>query len=160
MSEPKLRVGIAGLGLILPHFRHYEAAAEALNAGKHLLLAKSAAPSYAGDVATYQLAGVPRPPRLRRPGRRGPGRRGRPVRPGRVAPGRLAFESVRTEVKDYVTSVVEGRSPLIDSRDTVYAMRIVEAAYVEAAYEAIRSDEKVISLAEVERAQIDGVTVG
>jgi len=48
-----------------------------------------------------------------------------------------------------------GQRPLIDSRDTVYAMRIAEAAY-----EAIRSDEKVISLAEVERAQIDGVTVG
>jgi hypothetical protein len=37
----------------------------------------------------------------------------------------------------------------------MYPMRIVEAAY-----ESIRSDEKVISLAEVERAQIDGVTVG
>src|SRR6476469_4409514 len=86
MSEHKLRVSIAGLGLVVPHFRHYEAATKALNAGKHLLLEQPVAPSYADAAVIYQLAAVPRPPRLRRPGRRG-----RPVRPGHVAPGRLAL---------------------------------------------------------------------
>lgn len=86
MSERKLRGGIAGLGLILPHFLHYEAATKALNAGKHLPLGKPVALGYADAAVIYQLAAVPRPPRPRRPGRRG-----RPVRPGRVAPGRLAL---------------------------------------------------------------------
>jgi predicted dehydrogenase len=80
---------------------------------------------------------------------------GVPFGPDAWHPGGWHFESVLTEVKDYVTALVEGRSPLIDSRDTVYAMRIVEAAY-----ESIRSGEKVISLAAVDRAQIDGVAVG
>ena len=71
-----------------------------------------------------------------------------PFGPDAWHPGGWHFESVLTEVTDYITSLVEGRKPLIDSRDTVYALRIVEAAY-----QSIRTGEDV-SLADVERAQI------
>lgn len=44
-------------------------------------------------------------------------------------PGGWHYESVISEVTDYVRSLVEGRAPLIDSYDCAYAMRVVEAAY-------------------------------
>jgi UDP-N-acetyl-2-amino-2-deoxyglucuronate dehydrogenase len=44
-------------------------------------------------------------------------------------PGGWHYESVITEVTDYVQSLAEGRAPLIDSYDCAYAMRVVEAAY-------------------------------
>jgi predicted dehydrogenase len=80
---------------------------------------------------------------------------GVPFGPDAWHPGGWHFESVLTEVKDYIGALVEGRDPLIDSRDTVYALRVVAAAY-----ESIRSGEQVISLADVDRAQIDGATSG
>lgn len=73
---------------------------------------------------------------------------GVPFGPDAWHPGGWHFESVLTEVKDYITSLVEHREPLIDARDTVYAVRVIEAAY-----QSIRSGEEV-SLADVERAQI------
>jgi predicted dehydrogenase len=39
------------------------------------------------------------------------------------------YESVITELKDFVMSLVEGRKPLIDSNDCAYAIQVVEAAY-------------------------------
>jgi predicted dehydrogenase len=44
-------------------------------------------------------------------------------------PGGWHFESVLVEVDDFISAVVNGRQPLIDSRDTVYAIGVVEAAY-------------------------------
>ena len=62
------------------------------------------------------------------------------VAPGLDAwhPGGWHYESVLAEVTDYVDSLAEGREPLIDSRDAVYAIRIVDAAY-----ESIRGGEPV-----------------
>ncbi|MGW4407374.1 Gfo/Idh/MocA family protein [Nonomuraea sp. NPDC004702] len=54
---------------------------------------------------------------------------GVPFGPDAWHPGGWHYESVITEVTDYVRALVEGRPPLIDSGDTVYAMRVVEAAY-------------------------------
>lgn len=61
-----------------------------------------------------------------------------PFGPDAWHPGGWHYESVITEVTDYVESLVAGRRPLIDARDTVYALRIVEAAY-----ESIRSGRPV-----------------
>jgi len=66
---------------------------------------------------------------------------GVPFGPDAWHPGGWHYESVLTEVTDYVRSLVEGRPPLIDSGDTVYAMRIVEAAY-----ESIKSGRPVTGL--------------
>lgn len=52
-----------------------------------------------------------------------------PFGPDAWHPGGWHFESVLTEVTDYVDSLVEGRPPLIDSRHCVYAIEVVEAAY-------------------------------
>lgn len=71
-----------------------------------------------------------------------------PFGPDAWRPGGWHFESVLTEVTDYVTALLAGHPPLIDSRDTVYALRIVDAAY-----ESIRSGAQV-SLADVTRADI------
>jgi len=73
-----------------------------------------------------------------------------PYGPDAWHPGGWHFESVLVEVKDFITSLVEGREPLIDSRDPVYAIRIVEAAY-----ESIRNGESVIDLSGVTRADIE-----
>ncbi|MFI7423075.1 Gfo/Idh/MocA family protein [Nonomuraea sp. NPDC049684] len=54
---------------------------------------------------------------------------GVPFGPDAWHPGGWHYESVITEVTDYVRALVEGRPPLIDSGDAVYAMRVVEAAY-------------------------------
>jgi predicted dehydrogenase len=70
---------------------------------------------------------------------------GVPFGPDAWHTGGWHFESVLAEVKDYITSLAEHREPLIDSRDTVYALRVVEAAY-----QSIRTGEEV-SLAEVSR---------
>ncbi|MFI7613506.1 Gfo/Idh/MocA family protein [Nonomuraea terrae] len=66
---------------------------------------------------------------------------GVPFGPDAWHPGGWHYESVLTEVTDYVRSLVEGRPPLIDSGDTVYAMRVVEAAY-----ESIKSGRPVTGL--------------
>jgi len=42
-------------------------------------------------------------------------------------PGGWHYESVILEVKDFVLSLIEGRPPLIDSRDCAYAIKVVEA---------------------------------
>lgn len=68
-----------------------------------------------------------------------------PYGPDAWHPGGWHFESVLVEVTDYIQSLVDGRAPLIDARDTVYAVRAVEAAY-----ESIRSGSEV-SLAAVDR---------
>lgn len=44
-------------------------------------------------------------------------------------PGGWHYESVIAEVTDYVTSLVEGRRPLIDSWDCAYAIKVIEASY-------------------------------
>jgi UDP-N-acetyl-2-amino-2-deoxyglucuronate dehydrogenase len=54
---------------------------------------------------------------------------GVPFGPDAWHPGGWHFESVVTEVRDYVTSLVEGRPPMINSRDCAYAMNVVEASY-------------------------------
>jgi predicted dehydrogenase len=72
-----------------------------------------------------------------------------PYGPDAWHPGGWHFESVRVEVKDFITSLIEGRAPLIDSRDTVYALRIVEAAY-----RSIRSYESLIDLSAASRDEI------
>jgi UDP-N-acetyl-2-amino-2-deoxyglucuronate dehydrogenase len=54
---------------------------------------------------------------------------GVPFGPDAWHPGGWHFESVVSEVTDYVQSLVENRPPLIDSNDCVYAMRIIEASY-------------------------------
>ncbi|MHB8892008.1 MAG: Gfo/Idh/MocA family protein [Candidatus Limnocylindrales bacterium] len=54
---------------------------------------------------------------------------GVPFGPDAWHPGGWHWESVIAEVTDYVTSLVEGRCPLIDSRDTAYAIKVVDAAY-------------------------------
>jgi len=53
-------------------------------------------------------------------------------------PGGWHYESVITEVTDYIRSLVEGRLPMINSYDCAYAMRVVEASY-----ESIESGESV-----------------
>jgi predicted dehydrogenase len=53
-------------------------------------------------------------------------------------PGGWHFESVLVEVNDFIDSVVNDRPTLIDSRDTVYAIGAVEAAY-----KSIRSGEEI-----------------
>lgn len=73
-----------------------------------------------------------------------------PFSPDAWHPGGWHFESVLVEVKDFVASVLEGRPPLIDSRDTVYALRVVEAGY-----QSIRSGESVIDLSTVTRDEIE-----
>jgi predicted dehydrogenase len=65
-------------------------------------------------------------------------------------PGGWHFESVLSEVKDFIMSLLEKRAPLIDSRDPVYAVRIVEAVY-----ESIRTGESVIDLSAVTRDEIE-----
>ncbi len=52
-----------------------------------------------------------------------------PFGPDAWHPGGWHYESVFAEVTDFVQSLVAGREPLIDSRDAVYALRVVEAAY-------------------------------
>lgn len=63
---------------------------------------------------------------------------GVPFGPDAWHPGGWHYESVLAEVTDYVRSMVDGRPPLIDSRHTVYALEVVEAAY-----ESITSGEPV-----------------
>jgi predicted dehydrogenase len=72
-----------------------------------------------------------------------------PYGPDAWHPGGWHFESVRREVKDFITSLAGGRPPLIDSRDTVYALRIVEAAY-----HSIRTDGSLIDLSDASRDEI------
>ncbi|MDR1432007.1 MAG: Gfo/Idh/MocA family oxidoreductase [Propionibacteriaceae bacterium] len=64
-------------------------------------------------------------------------------------PGGWHFESVLTEVGDFVDSLVAGRDPLIDSRDCVYAIGVVDAAY-----RSIRAGEEVVRLDELTRKAI------
>ena len=52
-----------------------------------------------------------------------------PYAPDGWRPGGWHYESVISEVTDYVKSLVEGRPPLIDNNDAVYAIQVVEAAY-------------------------------
>ena len=52
-----------------------------------------------------------------------------PFGPDGWHPGGWHYESVIAEVSDYVTSLVEGRPPLIDSFDCAYAIKVVEASY-------------------------------
>jgi UDP-N-acetyl-2-amino-2-deoxyglucuronate dehydrogenase len=54
---------------------------------------------------------------------------GVPFGPDGWHPGGWHYESVIVEVKDYITSLVEGRKPLIDSYDCAYAIKVVEASY-------------------------------
>lgn len=61
-------------------------------------------------------------------------------------PGGWHFDSVLVEVADYVDSLVENRRTLIDSRDTVYAIGIVEAAY-----QSIRTGESVVDVSRIPR---------
>lgn len=61
-----------------------------------------------------------------------------PFGPDAWHPGGWHYESVLAEVTDYARSLVEGRPPQIDSRDAIYAIRVVEAAY-----ESIRSGKPV-----------------
>ncbi|MDR2373713.1 MAG: Gfo/Idh/MocA family oxidoreductase [Bifidobacteriaceae bacterium] len=56
-------------------------------------------------------------------------------------PGGWHFESVLVEVEDFIGSLAEGREPEIDSRDAVYAIGVVDAAY-----RSIRSDQSLIDL--------------
>ncbi len=60
---------------------------------------------------------------------RGEAIEGVPFGPDAWHPGGWHWESVIAEVTDYVTSLVEGRRPLIDSWDTAYAIKVVDAAY-------------------------------
>ncbi len=52
-----------------------------------------------------------------------------PFGPDAWHPGGWHYESVIAEVSDYVHSLVEGRSTLIDSDDAAYAIGVVEATY-------------------------------
>lgn len=54
---------------------------------------------------------------------------GVPFGPDAWHPGGWHWESVITEVTDYVESLVEGRKPLVDPWDCAYAIKAVEAAY-------------------------------
>jgi predicted dehydrogenase len=63
---------------------------------------------------------------------------GVPFGPDAWQPGGWHFDSVVDEVTDYVTSLVEGRMPAIDSWDTAYALRVIEATYA-----SVRSGEPV-----------------
>jgi predicted dehydrogenase len=54
---------------------------------------------------------------------------GVPFGPDAWHAGGWHFESVISEVTDYIESLVAGRPPLIDSLDCAYAIRVVEAAY-------------------------------
>jgi predicted dehydrogenase len=56
-------------------------------------------------------------------------------------PGGWHFESVLLEVQDFIDSLVSHRQPQIDSRDTVYAIGVVDSAY-----RSIRSDQSLIDL--------------
>jgi predicted dehydrogenase len=60
---------------------------------------------------------------------RGEAIEGVPFGPDAWHPGGWHWESVIAEVTDYVTSLVEGRRPLIDPWDTAYAIKLVDAAY-------------------------------
>jgi predicted dehydrogenase len=73
-----------------------------------------------------------------------------PFGPDAWHPGGWHFESVLLEVEDFIMSLVEERASLIDSRDPVYAVRIVEAVY-----ESIRSNESVIDLSALTREEIE-----
>src|ERR1035437_606874 len=64
--------------------------------------------------------------------------KGVPFGPDGWHPGGWHYESVITEVTDYIRSLVEGRPPMINSYDCAYAMRVVEASY-----ESIESGESV-----------------
>ncbi|MDR0366063.1 MAG: Gfo/Idh/MocA family oxidoreductase [Bifidobacteriaceae bacterium] len=64
-------------------------------------------------------------------------------------PGGWHFESVQREVTDFIDSLAEDRPPLIDSRDCVYAIGVVDAAY-----RSIRSDESRIDLTDLKREDI------
>ena len=63
---------------------------------------------------------------------------GVPYGPDAWHPGGWHWVSVVAEVTDYVTSFLEGRPPLLDSRDAAYAIKIVDAAY-----ESVRSGQTV-----------------
>jgi UDP-N-acetyl-2-amino-2-deoxyglucuronate dehydrogenase len=54
---------------------------------------------------------------------------GVPFGPDGWHPGGWHYESVITEVKDFITSLVDGRKPLINSYDCAYAIQVVEASY-------------------------------
>ncbi len=54
---------------------------------------------------------------------------GVPFGPDAWHPGGWHYESVIAEVTDYVRSLLAGRSPLIDSNDCAYAIKVVEASY-------------------------------
>ena len=71
-------------------------------------------------------------------------RRRCPYGPDAWHPGGWHYESVIAEVTDYVTSLVEGRPPLIDNDDAAYAIAVVEAAYRSAA------EGRTVSISEVE----------
>jgi UDP-N-acetyl-2-amino-2-deoxyglucuronate dehydrogenase len=60
---------------------------------------------------------------------RGQAVEGVPFGPDAWHPGGWHWTSVVAEVTDYVTSLVDGRAPLINSWDTAYAIRVVDAAY-------------------------------
>jgi predicted dehydrogenase len=52
-----------------------------------------------------------------------------PYGPDAWHPGGWHYESVVTEVSDFVGSLVEDRPPLIVNDDAAYAIAVVEAAY-------------------------------
>ncbi len=54
---------------------------------------------------------------------------GVPFGPDAWHPGGWHWESVIAEVTDFVTSLVDGRKPLIDPWDCAYAIKVIEAAY-------------------------------
>ena len=54
---------------------------------------------------------------------------GVPFGPNGWHPGGWHYESVITEVTDYIESLLEGRPPLIENDDAAYAIQVVEAAY-------------------------------
>ena len=54
---------------------------------------------------------------------------GVPFGPDGWHPGGWHYESVITEVTDYIESLLEGRPPLIENDDAAYAIQVVEAAY-------------------------------
>ncbi|MDR0626319.1 MAG: Gfo/Idh/MocA family oxidoreductase [Bifidobacteriaceae bacterium] len=64
-------------------------------------------------------------------------------------PGGWHFESVLAEVEDFVGSLADQREPEIDSRDAVYAIAVVDAAY-----RSIRSDQALIDLSHLTREDI------
>jgi len=54
---------------------------------------------------------------------------GVPYGPDAWHPGGWHWESVLVEVADFIDSLLEGRKPLCEPWDTVYAIRVIEAAY-------------------------------